>query len=86
MQRHVDGLGRIVLPKELRDELHINLYDDLEIVKRGNELVLSKLDDSCIFCGSTEGLIKHGAYAICEKCRNAILAKDAKGTQKIKIS
>lgn len=83
MQRHIDGLGRIVIPKELRDELHINLHDDLEIVKRGNELVLSKLNNSCIFCGSTKGLISHGVYSICDQCRNEIVEK---GTQKIRIS
>ena len=86
MQRHIDGLGRIVIPKELGDELHINLHDDLEIAKRGNELVLSKLNSSCIFCGSTEGLISHGAYSICSRCRNAIISKEEKETQKIRIS
>ena len=72
MQRHIDGLGRIVIPKELRDELHINLHDDLEIAKRGNELVLSKLNSSCIFCGSSDELMKYDEYAICQKCREQI--------------
>ena len=72
MQRHIDGLGRIVIPKELRDELHINLHDDLEIAKRGNELILSKLNSSCIFCGSSDELMKYDEYAICQKCREQI--------------
>lgn len=72
MQRHIDGLGRIVIPKELRNELHIDLYDNLEVTIQGGKIVLSKIDSSCIFCGSSDELMKYDEYAICQKCREQI--------------
>ena len=72
MQRNLDGLGRISIPKEFRDELHIDLYDNLEVTIQGGKIVLSKIDSSCIFCGSSDELMKYDEYAICQKCREQI--------------
>ena len=72
MQRHIDGLGRISIPKELRNELHIDLYDNLEVTIQGGKIVLSKIDSSCIFCGSSDELMKYDEYEICQKCREQI--------------
>ena len=83
MQRNLDGLGRISIPKEFRYELHIDSHENLDVTVQEGRIVLSKLNSSCIFCGSTEGLISHGAYSICNQCRNEIVEK---GTQKMKIS
>ncbi len=76
MHRPIDALGRVVIPKSWRIELHLNTYDTVELIKNGNTILMRKVDSSCIFCGGTEGLIKHDEYAICEKCRAAIAAKD----------
>ncbi|KXZ16992.1 AbrB family transcriptional regulator [Bacillus nakamurai] len=40
--RKVDGLGRIVLPKDLRDAKGIGVNTLMEIFTRGNEIVLKK--------------------------------------------
>ncbi|MEF2796018.1 MAG: AbrB/MazE/SpoVT family DNA-binding domain-containing protein [Hydrogeniiclostridium sp.] len=76
MQRSIDALGRIVIPKSWRNELHINTFDPVELTKHGRTIVMRKVDSSCIFCGGTDGLITHDEYAVCEKCRAAIFEKD----------
>ena len=40
--RKIDDLGRIVLPKELRNSLNINSGDDLEITIDNNKIILEK--------------------------------------------
>ena len=50
--RKVDILGRIVIPKELRDSLDIEDKDPLEIFVEGDRIILKKYNPSCIFCGS----------------------------------
>lgn len=42
MVRKVDELGRIVLPKELRRTLEIDVKDPLEIFVDGKQIVLQK--------------------------------------------
>ncbi|MEG0944755.1 MAG: AbrB/MazE/SpoVT family DNA-binding domain-containing protein, partial [Angelakisella sp.] len=54
--RKVDGLGRIVLPIELRRVLDIPVQSDLEIYVDGEEIILKKYVPNCIFCGGTNGL------------------------------
>ena len=40
--RRVDGLGRIVLPMELRNLLNIGPRDSLEIYMDGSSIILKK--------------------------------------------
>ena len=40
----VDKAGRIVLPKRLRDEMHIRERTRLILTKRGDKLILMRLD------------------------------------------
>ncbi|WP_167433896.1 AbrB/MazE/SpoVT family DNA-binding domain-containing protein [Paenibacillus silvae] len=44
--RRVDGLGRVVIPKTLREMMHINQDDPLEIVfdYKNEQLVIKKYE------------------------------------------
>lgn len=65
--RKLDPLGRIVLPKELRDNL--DLEDAaLEIFVDGEDIVLRKYEASCIFCGEASNVIEYKGKKICKKC------------------
>ena len=72
--RRVDELGRIVLPKEIRDALEINIKDPMEIYTDGNSIILKKLEDNCIFCGKTKDITKYKDKIICSKCIQSIMA------------
>ena len=50
--RHIDNLGRITLPIELRKTLDMACGDPLEIYTEGNSIILRKHESSCVFCGS----------------------------------
>lgn len=43
--RRVDDLGRIVLPKEIRQSLKIKLNTPLELVVVGGLIILGKIDE-----------------------------------------
>ena len=40
--RHVDDLGRIVIPIEIRKRMNIAINDSLQILQRGNKIEISK--------------------------------------------
>ena len=71
--RSIDGAGRIVLPIEIRKELDL-MGDDsrIEILARGNELILKKYAPSCIFCHGEKALIEFGGQKICRECAQKI--------------
>lgn len=51
--RRVDGMGRIVLPKELRDNLNLKTQDPIEIYVDHNNLVMKKHrhENACFITG-----------------------------------
>ncbi|WP_315074196.1 AbrB/MazE/SpoVT family DNA-binding domain-containing protein [uncultured Clostridium sp.] len=66
--RPVDGLGRIVLPKELRKTLKINEGDTLEIFVDGEDIILRKYQTGCHCCGEMKDLTIILGLSICPKC------------------
>ena len=71
--RNLDRLGRIVLPKELRRRMDIDSRDEVEMFIDGNTIVLKKYkQDSCMFCGRTEYLLKFSEHKICRSCAGKI--------------
>jgi transcriptional pleiotropic regulator of transition state genes len=70
--RKVDDLGRIVIPMELRKTLGIAIKDPIEIFTEGENIILKKYKDSCIFCGSNDGLTEYMDKVVCGECRKNI--------------
>ena len=66
--RKVDELCRIVLPIELRRTLYIAERDELEIYLDDDKVVLKKYEPSCIFCGSSCGLVSYHGRNVCMEC------------------
>lgn len=66
--RKVDELGRIVLPKELRETLKINHKDPLEIYVEGDNIILKKYEPACIFCGNASDVKNYMDKRICVEC------------------
>ncbi len=71
--RTIDLAGRIVLPIEIRKELDLMQEGSkLEIIARGNEILLKKYAPSCIFCHEENDLIEFNGQKICRKCAEEI--------------
>ena len=75
MVRKVDELGRIVLPKELRDMMDLSPKDGVEIFADGNSrIILQKYLPACVFCGEANDVIVYNEKKICKKCLREIVA------------
>ena len=66
--RPVDALGRIVIPMEIRESFGIKTKDTLEIFVHGDQIVLKKPGNSCVFCDTAEELVTFEDKNICRAC------------------
>ncbi len=57
--RHIDELGRITLPIELRRSLNISEKDPVQVYVEDDKIILTKVEAKDIFDGSTEDLITY---------------------------
>ncbi len=72
MVRKVDILGRVVIPRELRQNLGIENLDSLEIFKGDESIILRKHEPNCIFCDSHKDLTSFMDKRVCKKCIKAL--------------
>lgn len=70
--RLLDELGRIVIPKELREKFKLKEKDPIEIFVEGSNIILRKYETSCIFCNHTKKLVSYNGELICSKCAEKI--------------
>jgi transcriptional pleiotropic regulator of transition state genes len=66
--RRVDQLGRIVLPKSLRERYSMNEGDPVEIIVSGDNIILEKYRPKCIFCGAIENVVEYKERYVCTTC------------------
>lgn len=66
--REVDGLGRFVIPKEIRKTLDIQEGSSLEIYTDGDRIVLKKYAPACIFCGEIDNVTAYKGKLVCNRC------------------
>lgn len=72
--RKMDSLGRLVIPKELRNVLGISNDDPIEIFTDQKYILLKKYQPSCIFCGEANDVINFEGKNICPACVEKIKA------------
>lgn len=75
--RHLDKLGRIVLPKELRDSLDIQVRDDIEYFHDTDNsvVVLRKFrSTTCLFCAAAQDLSMFKEQLLCKDCAKSLVS------------
>jgi len=70
--RKFDELGRITLPKELRDRLGMEIKSPVEIYINGKDIILRRYETSCTFCDTEKNLNEFKGKQICAKCLDKI--------------
>ena len=75
--RKIDEVGRIVVPKELRDKLDLKYKDAVDIYVEEDRIILRKYEPSCVFCGEASNVIQFKGKNVCPNC-----AKELSGTAK----
>ena len=73
--RKVDELGTVVLPKELRDVLNIDIKDPLEIYTENEFIIFKKYMPGCCLCGSKNNTRRFKDKTVCEECIELISDK-----------
>lgn len=72
IRRKVDDLGRVVIPAGIRRSLSIREGDAVEVHVEGDQVILSKPTDHCVFCREEEGLQTFREKAVCRRCVAAV--------------
>ncbi|MBM3670836.1 MAG: AbrB/MazE/SpoVT family DNA-binding domain-containing protein [Actinobacteria bacterium] len=70
--RRVDSLGRVVLPADLRHALGIREGDVLDVAVNDGQLVLSRHEPKCVFCGTRDDLRERSGRHACGACVSAL--------------
>ncbi|WP_405352374.1 AbrB/MazE/SpoVT family DNA-binding domain-containing protein [Ruminococcus sp.] len=66
--REIDGAGRIVISKDIRNHLNIKAGDVLHIEADNDCITIKKAEQKCTFCNSSENLKCLMGKYVCSKC------------------
>ena len=70
--KNIDDLGRIVLPKDIRKKLGMEIRSSVDVRVEDEKIIITKVQDSCIFCHSKLNLTDFKGNKICQNCLSEI--------------
>lgn len=66
--RPIDLVGRVVIPKELRDNLGIDVEDKVEFYVEGDRIIITKFKSGCHCCNNEEVVAEVLGIKLCSQC------------------
>ncbi len=66
--RNIDELGRIVIPKEIRDKMDMSEGTSVEIYVENGKVIISRYYTGCHFCGENSELSELKGKKVCKSC------------------
>lgn len=66
--KKIDEMGRIVIPKNVRKTIGAEIGDSLQFFIDGDNIIMKKFSQSCVFCGSESDLTELNEKYICADC------------------
>lgn len=76
--RHIDELGRVVIPANFRKALGLETDSPVSINLQGNTITIQAATSRCAICGKEDNLHIIGDKWICQSCVDFINHKFAK--------
>jgi len=64
----IDNMGRVFIPEKIRENMNLNYKDTVEFTIDNNNIQLKKIENKCIFCGSSKELFEFMDKKICKNC------------------
>lgn len=75
VRRKIDELGRVVLPREMRELFQLKEHDELDLTADDGGIYITPANARCVLCNSTESVsVSVGHKAICSACIQKIKA------------
>ncbi|MGX4601702.1 AbrB/MazE/SpoVT family DNA-binding domain-containing protein [Faecalimicrobium sp. JNUCC 81] len=68
IERKLDRLGRIIIPKEIRTKLNFKENQSLNISVVDNAVIITKSKKRCLFCYESKELKEYNDFLICKEC------------------
>ena len=75
VERAIDSLGRLVLPKEMRNALNFQDNQVVNIKLFRDHIKIEKSIINCNFCDSQDDIIYYKNFPICRNCLNELVEK-----------
>lgn len=66
--RSVDGVGRLVIPVEMRSRLGLTEGSEVEFQLDGQRIIIQKYNPGCIFCDRMGDYIVYSGKRVCKYC------------------
>lgn len=76
VKKKIDKMGRVCIPKEIREQLGMDIDSDVIITVRENTVVIRKVSGTCAICGAPT---QDSDMNICECCRVRIVRETLSG-------
>lgn len=68
-ERRLDGLGRVVIPMDIRRRLSIAPGDRLDVSCEDGRIVIARVGEACVVCHTAVNLVTMGSGALlCTDC------------------
>lgn len=72
-KREVDRLGRLVIPKQYRDELDLpEEGGEVNVTCQGGVIYITKTSATCVFCRSHKDLLEYRGKPVCRRCMESL--------------
>ena len=68
----IDKLGRVVIPKSIREALNISHEDEISLYVEEGKLIITKRDQLCTFCKNPKVVQQIKDNFICGGCLSSI--------------